>query len=76
MLGVDATRAQIDEAAKIIESNQKMAEANAYWDDLGRGVADTFTDIVTGAQSATDAIGGLLDNLYKQAVQFVANEAV
>lgn len=39
-------------------------------------MSDAFTDIVDGAKSAKDAIGDLLDDLYRQALKFVANQAI
>jgi len=40
------------------------------------GFSDAFADFVSGTKSAKDAFGSLIDDMYKQALKFVANQAI
>lgn len=66
MLGANATQEQIDKAVDLMRVNDQMTEANHEWEDLNRSIADSLFGIVSGAESAEDAVKGFLDSLNRQ----------
>lgn len=63
--------------ADFMENQRNLAKQGYdFTTELINGVGDAFVDIVDGAKSAKDAIGDLLDDLYRQALKFVANKAI
>jgi lambda family phage tail tape measure protein len=40
------------------------------------GFSDAFADFVSGTKSAKDAFGSLIDDMYRQALKFLANQAI
>lgn len=67
--GADATAAQVREAYELLKVNEQLAESMRNWDELNRNIADSLFDVVTGAESAGDAIKGFFDNLNRQILQ-------
>ncbi len=59
-------------------ADQQNNAAQMY--DLTRnflgGFSDAFASFASGAESAKDAFGGLIDDMYKQALKFLANKAM
>lgn len=56
------------------QNNAKQAEQMVG--DFTTGFAGAFTDFASGAKSASDAFGGMIDDMYKKALAFVANKAI
>ena len=67
--------------SKAIENFQTQQQNNAaaagkMVDDLTSGFTNAFTAFVSGTESAKSAFGSWIDDMYKQALAFVANKAI
>lgn len=74
MLGADATREQIDAAVEQMRVNEQLAESLENWDQVNRNISDTLFDVVTGAESAMDAVKGFFDDLNRQILRNITDD--
>jgi len=72
--GAEATEEQRKKIAELAGSLYDLNEAEKSWDGLERNISDTFFDIATGAESASDAIEGFFDNLNAQILSNITDE--
>lgn len=75
-LDANATDEQRDAVARLTEELIRASENQQFLDDFKEGLADAFVDFVSGAKSAKDAFGDFADELFKRALQFVADKAI
>lgn len=75
-LDANATDEQRDAVAKLTEELIRASENQQFLDDFKEGLADAFTNFITGAKSAKEAFGDFADQLFARAVQFVADKAI
>lgn len=75
-LDANATDEQRAAVASLTEELIRASENQAFLDDFKEGLADAFVDFVSGAKSAKDAFGDFADQLFKRALQFVADKAI
>lgn len=64
--GADATREQVEEAARLLTTNEQLARAQQNWAELNRSVADSMFDAIKGTRSLKDAVLDLLDSFNDQ----------
>lgn len=60
----------------VTEQQNNAKQAEQMVGDFTTGFAGAFTDFASGAKSASDAFGGMIDDMYKKALAFVANKAI
>jgi hypothetical protein len=72
--GADATAEQVDEAYELLKVNDELMEANRNWDELQGNIGDSLYDVVSGAESAKDAIKGFVDDLSAQVLRNITND--
>lgn len=72
--GADATAQQVDEATRLLATNEQLAQAQESWVDINRSMADSLYDIVSGAESAGDAIEGFFDSLINQILRNITQD--
>jgi hypothetical protein len=75
-LDASATDEQRQRVAELTDELIRASENQAFLDDFKEGLADAFTDFVSGAKSAKEAFGDFADALFKRALQFVADKAI
>lgn len=75
-LDANATDAQRESVAGLVDELHRAEELQGFIDDFKTGLADAFVDFATGAKSAKDAFGDFADELFKRALQFVADKAI
>lgn len=75
-LDVNATEEQRAAVASLTDELIRASENQAFLDDFKMGLADAFVDFVSGAKSAKEAFGDFADELFKRALQFVADKAI
>lgn len=73
---VDAMSEEGKEISGLIEKNMQLEESYSFIRDAQEGLSDAFADFVTGAKSAKEAFGDFADELFKRALQFVADKAI
>ncbi|MBE2211201.1 MAG: hypothetical protein IAE66_06300 [Xanthomonadaceae bacterium] len=72
--GADATAEQVEEAYRLLKANGELMEANRNWDELRNNMAGSLYDIVSGAESAENAIKSFLDNLNSQILRNITDD--
>lgn len=72
--GADATKAQIDEAYELLRVNEQLAESTRNWDELNSNISDGLFDIISGAESAGDAVENFLDRLNAQILSNITDD--
>lgn len=72
--GADATAAQVEEATRLLTTNEQLARAQEGWLEVNRNMADSLYDIVSGAESAGDAIKGFFDSLTNQILRSITQD--
>lgn len=75
-LDANATEAQREQVAGLVEELHRAEELQGFIDDFKTGLADAFVDFASGAKSAKEAFGDFADELFKRALQFVADKAI
>lgn len=75
-LDANATDEQRAAVASLTEELIRASENQAFIDDFKDGLADMFVDFASGAKSAKEAFGDFADELFKRALQFVADKAI
>ncbi|HEU4376277.1 MAG TPA: tape measure protein [Telluria sp.] len=79
---IDAAKANWDNGFKsgianfMVEQQDNAKRAEQMVTDFTSGFSSAFTDFASGAASASDAFGGMIDNMYKKALAFVADKAI
>jgi lambda family phage tail tape measure protein len=58
------------------QQQNNAAQAKQMVGDLTSGFTSAFTAFVSGTESAKDAFGSWIDDMYKRALAFVANKAI
>jgi len=58
------------------EQQNNAAAAQQMVSDLTTGFSGAFVEFASGAKSASDAFGGMIDDMYKKALAFVADKAI
>lgn len=58
------------------QQQNNAAAAQKMVDDLTSGFSSAFVGFVDGAKSAKDAFGSFIDDMYKQALKFLADKAI
>src|SRR6185312_4213331 len=58
------------------EQQNMAAQAESLTSNFLDGFGDAFADFASGAKSAKDAFGDLIDSMYRQALKFLANQAI
>lgn len=58
------------------QQQNNAAAAHKMVDDLTSGFSSAFVDFVDGTKSAKDAFGSFIDDMYKQALKFLADKAI
>lgn len=72
--GMNGVKAAI--ADFLDDQKNSAAQAYRFTQDFIGGLGDAFADFASGAKSAKDAFGDLIDDMYKQALRFLANKAI
>lgn len=75
-LDANATDEQRQRVAELTDELIRASENQQFLDDFKEGLADAFVDFVSGAKSAKEAFGDFADQLFKRALQFVADKAI
>lgn len=75
-LDANATEAQREQVAGLVEELHRAEELQGFIDDFKTGLADAFVDFASGAKSAKDAWEDFTQQLFKRALQFVADQAI
>lgn len=75
-LDANATDEQRAAVGRLTEELIRASENQQFLDDFKEGLADAFTDFITGAKSAKEAFGDFADELFKRATQFVMDKAI
>ena len=71
--GVDATTAEGQAIAGLIEEMDAAREAKGYMDDLKSGMGDVFTEIVDGSGKAGEAFSRMIDRMRQRAMDMLAD---
>ena len=58
------------------EQQDMAGQMNSLTTNFLDGLGDAFADFASGAKSAKDAFGDLIDSMYRQALKFLANKAI
>lgn len=74
--GVDAMSAEGQEISALIDKNIQLRESYGFIEDVKDGLSEMFADFASGAKSAKEAFGDFADELFKRALQFVADKAI
>jgi len=74
--GVEAMSAEGQEISALIDKNIQLRESYGFIEDVKDGLSDMFVDFASGAKSAKEAFGDFADELFKRALQFVADKAI
>lgn len=61
---------------KATQDLQAAREEAMLMEDVKDGLKDLFVDFISGAKSAKEAFGDFADELFKRALQFVADKAI
>lgn len=75
-LDANATDEQRAAVASLTEELIRASENQQFIDDFKEGLADAFVDFVSGAKSAKEAFEDFANQLFKRALQFVADKAI
>jgi hypothetical protein len=75
-LDANATDEQRQRVSELTDELIRASENQQFLDDFKTGLSDAFVDFVSGAKSAKDAFGDFADELFKRALQFVADKAI
>ena len=73
MAGTTATEAQVGAIADLLRSRDQLLDAERNWQQFGGSVSDALFDIVTGAESATDALRNFFDSLAAQVTRNISD---
>ncbi len=74
MAGKDATDEQVKSIADLLRTRDQLAEADYNWRQFSGNVSDSLFDIVSGADSAGDAIKRFFDNLNAQILRNITDD--
>ncbi|MDH5829797.1 phage tail length tape measure family protein [Luteimonas sp. M1R5S18] len=74
MAGATATDAQVASIADLLQTRDQLMEAEYRWQQFGGTISDSLFDIVTGAESATEALRNLFDNLAAQVTRNISDD--
>lgn len=74
--GVEANTSFGESIVQTTKDLQALRETQGILDDFKEGLADAFVDFASGAKSAKEAFGDFADELFKRALQFVADKAI
>lgn len=75
-LDANATDEQRESVAGLVDELHRAEELQGFIDDFKTGLADAFVDFASGAKSAKDAWEDFSQQLFKRALQFVADKAI
>lgn len=72
--GKHATAEETAEIEKQLRLRDQMFEVNRNWEELNRNISDSLFDVVTSAESASDAIKGFFDRLNEQILRNITDD--
>lgn len=72
--GVDATKEEVKAIEDLLRQRDEMFKADRNWEEFQRNISDGFFDIITGAESAKDAIGNFLEALNNQILRNITDD--
>lgn len=71
-----ATEEQTRKLREQIKANQELAESIQFMDGVRNEFSSFFTDVITGAESVTDAFKSMMDNIARMITQRIADRWV